>query len=138
MNRLILLTVSLALGIGIGWYFGYTRPSVKNQRELLRQYHYVRDNFRMTDADMAAFADHRQEYFDAIKRTDEFAAALSLASLRRLDYGNINGTRNMLELTISAYYRGHRQDGDSNLIFHIDAYAATNASLSNAIHRKLE
>ena len=53
MKRIIPLLPILLIGFGIGWYFGYTRLTAKNQRELLKQNQCVRDNFRMTDAEMA-------------------------------------------------------------------------------------
>jgi hypothetical protein len=138
MKNALAILIAILAGFGLGWYFGYTRPSLKNQRELLRQYQYVRDNFHMTDAEMADFGEHQQEYFDALKRTDELAAAIALGALRRLNHGNTDGTRHVLESTISTYYRGHRTDGNTNLLHGIDSFAATNASLSYAIHRPLE
>ena len=138
MRRLIIPLVCLLVGIAAGWYFGYTRPAAKNQRELLQQYQYVRDNFHMSDAEMADFGAHEQEYFAAMKRQDETAASMALGALVRLERGDIERTRHVLEQTISIYYRGHRQDGDSNVLRHIETFAATNASLSNAISRKLE
>ncbi len=138
MRRIIIPLVCLLIGIGIGWYFGYLRPTAKNQRDLLRQYQYVRDNFHMTDADMVDFGAHQQEYFAAMKRQDEMAAAMALGALVRLERGDIDRTRRVLEQTISIYYRGHRQDGDSNVLRHIETFASTNSSLSNAINRRLE
>ncbi len=138
MRRIIPPLLCLVLGIGTGWYFGYTRPTAKNQRELLAQYQYVRDNFHMTEAEMADFGVHQQEYFAAMRRQDEMAAAMALGALVKLERGDIDRTRHVLEQTISIYYRGHRRDGDSNVLRHIETFAATNASLSNAIYRKLE
>lgn len=53
MKRIITHLVCLILGIGVGWYFGYTRPTTKKQRELLAQYQYVRDNNVFKDSDLA-------------------------------------------------------------------------------------
>jgi hypothetical protein len=122
----------------VGWYFGYTRPSVTNQRELLKKYQLEKDNFHVTDADMADFAAHKKEYFEGMKREDEMAAAMAFAALLRLERDDIAKARNVLERTISIYFRGHRHDGDSNILRNIEIFAATNASLSNAIYRKLE
>jgi len=77
-------------------------------------------------------------YFDAMKRQDEMAAVVALAALVKLDGGDIEKAKSRLHTAISIYYRGHRDDGDSNVLRHITAFAATNAALSNAIYRKLE
>jgi hypothetical protein len=90
MRRIIIPLACLLVGIGLGWFFGYTRPAAKNQRELLRQYQCVRDNFHMTDAEMADFGEHQQEYFAAMKRQDEMAAVIALAALVKL--GPVNTT----------------------------------------------
>jgi hypothetical protein len=75
MKRTVTILVAPLVGVSIGWFFGYTRPTLKNQRELLKQYQIVRDNFQMTDAGMADFAEHRQEYWDRMKREHELAAS---------------------------------------------------------------
>ena len=121
----------LLLAGSLAWY-AWTNHKV------LKEYRIVRDNFHMTDAEMADFGTHQQEYFAAMKRQDEMAAAMALGALVKLEHGDIDQTRQVLEQTISIYYRGHRQDGATNLLHHIETFAATNASLSNAIYRKLE
>ena len=121
----LLTTISLA------WY-------AWSNHKLLKEYRVVRENFRMTDAEMADFAAHRQEYFDAMKREDEMAAVIALAALVKLDAGDIEKAKSRLQTAVSIYYRGHRDDGDSNVLRHITEFAATNAALSNAIYRKLE
>jgi hypothetical protein len=138
MKRIIAPLLWLIVGIGVGWFSGYMRPTARNQRELLRQYQYVRDNFHMTDAEMADFGAHQQEYFAAMKRQDEIAAAMALGALVKLEQGDMEKAKSRLQTTISIYFRGHRDDGDSNVIRHITTFAATNAALSNAIYRKLE
>ena len=135
LNQYILFSICILVGIPILVELALV---AKNQRKLLREYQLVKEHFQMTDADMADFAERRQEYFEAMKRQDEMAAAIALGALVRLDRGDIAKTRNVLEKTISIYYRGHRHDGDSNVLRHIETFAATNASLSNAIYRKLE
>ena len=65
--------VCLLIGGGIGWYVGYTRPVANDQRKLLQEYQTVREHFHMTDAEWADFAEHREEYLAASKRTDELA-----------------------------------------------------------------
>jgi hypothetical protein len=138
MKRIISFLVYILLGIGIGWYFGYTRPAAKNQRELLKQYQHVRDNFHMTDAEMTEFGKHYAEYFEAMKRQDEYAAAVALVAYKRLGAGNVERAKWELATTVSTYYRGHRLDGNTNLLTRITSYAATNSAMSNAIYGKLE
>jgi hypothetical protein len=138
MKCFIAFTVCVLAGLGIGWYFGYTRPVAKNQRELLKQYQYTRDNLHMTDAEMADFAKHESEYFAAMERDDEFAAAVALNALQNLEAGDTERAKWELESTVSVYYRAYSSGGNTNLIGHIVSYATTNAALSNAIYRKLE
>jgi hypothetical protein len=138
MKRIITFLVCILIGIGIGWYFGYSLPVAKNQRDLLEQYQYTRDKFQMTDAEMADFGKHEPEYFEAMRRQDEFAAAVAFWAFRNLEAGDTNRAEWELATTVSAYYRGHRLDGNTNLLGHIVSYAATNSAMSNAIYRKLE
>ena len=138
MKRILAFSACIFLGVGIGWYVGYSRPVAKNQRKLLNEYQFERDNFHMTDAEMADLGAHRAEYFDTMKRQDEMAAVIALAALVKLDQGDIEKAKWRLETAISIYYRGHSHDGNSNLLRHITTYASTNAALSNAIYRKLE
>ena len=138
MRRVVIPLVCLLAGISVGWFLGYRRPVAKNQRELLRQYQIVRDNFHMSDADMADFGAHQQEYFAQMKRQDEMAAVIAFAALVKLDEGDLEKAKWRLQTEISIYYRSHNRDGNSNVLRHITTYAATNAALSNAIYRKLE
>jgi hypothetical protein len=133
----VVCVLCLLLGLSVGWYFGFTRPTRRDQEKLLKEYRYVRDNFHMTDAEMADFGEHQAEYLNALKRQDEMAAVIALGALVKIEQGDIATARSRLEKTISIYYRGHRDDGDSNVLRHITTFAATNAALSNTIYRKL-
>jgi hypothetical protein len=141
MNRFlpqVVCGLCLLVGLSVGWYADYTRPSVRGQRKLLKEYQTVRDAFRLTDEDMAKWGGRIPEFFDSVRRQDETAAAMGLAALVRLEKGDTESARNVLQKTISIYYRSHRDDGNTNLLKHITNFAATNASLSNAIYRPLE
>jgi hypothetical protein len=138
MKRIIPILVGILLGLGFGWYFGYTRPVAQNQRKLLKEYQTVRDAFHATDEEMADFGGRLPEFWDMAKRQDEMAAVIALAALVKLEQGDIEKAKWRLQTEISTYYRGHRHDGDSNVLLHITRFAATNAALSNAIYRKLE
>src|SRR5204862_6086041 len=113
MKRNILLSACIAVGIAILVSLVIV---AKNQRKLLREYQVVKDNFKMTDAEMADFGEHRAEYFAAMKRQDEMAAVIALAALAGLERGDIQKAKWRLETAISIYYRGHSHDGDSNVL----------------------
>jgi len=87
---------------------------------------------------MAEWGGRLPEFFEASKREDEWAAAMALGALVKLEQGDEETAKSRLQKTISIYYRGHRLDGDTNVLRHITTFAATNAGLSNAIYRKLE
>ena len=133
----VVCMLCLLVGLSVGWYLGYTRPSVKNQRKLLKEYQTVRNAFQLTDKEMATWGGRIPEFFDSVKRQDEMAALMGLSALARLEKGEPESAKNVLEKAISIYYRGHHGDGNSNLLRHITSFAATNASLSNAIYRPL-
>jgi hypothetical protein len=126
------------LGLSIGWYFGYTRPSVRDQRKLLEEYRTVRDGFRLSDKEMAEIGAQLPNIRKQMERSDEFAAALALGVFKELEAGKVESAKKHLGQTVSIYYRGHRYDGDTNLLAKIERYAVTNAAISNAIYRKLE
>jgi hypothetical protein len=138
MKRIAPLIIGIFLGAGSGWYFGYTRPVAENQRKILKEYQTVRDAFHATDEEMADFGGRLPEFWDAAKRQDEFAAVIALRVFYQLESGDLDGAKKNLATTVSIYYRGHRLDGNSNVIAHIEHYASTNAAISNAIYKKLE
>ena len=120
MKRVIAFSICLLLGVGIGWYFGYTRSVAKNQLNLQRA---LQDNFHTTE------------------HQDEFAAVAACGVFARLegdDVEKVEKAKHTLATIISIYYRAHRLDGNSNFIARIESYAATNAVISNAIYGKLK
>jgi hypothetical protein len=120
MNRIIALSVCTLIGLGIGWYFGFTRPAAENQRKLLLEFKKEREGFQLTE------------------QRDEFAAAIALGVLKKLEQGDLETARKRLHTTISTYYRAHRDDGNTNYLVPIERFAATNEALSNAIYGKLK
>lgn len=128
----------LLLGLSVGWYFGFTRHSVKNQRKLVNEYQALRDTFGMTDEQLAEIGKQLPTLRRQMAREDEMAAAMALGALAKLERGDVEKTRSILERTVSIYFRGHQHDGNSNVLRNIEKFAATSASLSNAIYRKLE
>jgi hypothetical protein len=138
MKRVALFLIGVLVGVGIGWYFGYTRPVAENQRKILKNYQTVRDAFHATDEEMADFGGRLPEFWDAAKRQDEFAAAVALATFRQLEAGDVSRAKKTLANTMGGYYRGHRDDGNTNVLAHIQSLAATNGKVADAIYRKLE
>jgi predicted negative regulator of RcsB-dependent stress response len=128
----------LLLGLSVGWYFGYSRPSVQNQRKILNEYQTVRDALGLTDKQMAEIGEQLPRMRKEMAREDEFAAAMALGALVPLEQGEIEKAKTRLQKTISIYYRGHKHDGNTNVLRRITNFATTNAGLSNAIYRRLE
>jgi hypothetical protein len=115
MKRIIPSLICLILGIGIGWYFGYTRPMAMKQRELLAQYHYVRDTFQMTDEEMADAGQKIPQYFEDMRRRDELAAIFALRAFRILEDGDVERAKTNLLMAVGSYYRVYRgKGGDTN------------------------
>ncbi|MGD0815666.1 MAG: hypothetical protein ABSA83_18895 [Verrucomicrobiota bacterium] len=136
MKRAVTFLLCIAPGIAIGWYFGYTRPMAREQRELLAHSQYIRDHFQHVDSDVTALNKSREDYIKAIKPYMAESASMALAALQRLDGNDLRGARSTLVAEIANYYRGHSRDGDTNLLARITALAAKDAVLSNAIYKK--
>jgi len=134
MKRTIKFLICILIGVGIGWYFGYTRPVAKKQRELLSQNRYIGNHLHEYDSDMADFNKRRAEYFEAAKPYEGSGASIALAALKNLDVGDTEGARSRLVAIIAIYYRNHSRDGDTNLLTSIVDFAVTDTVLSNAIH----
>ena len=139
MKRIIPLVICLFAGVGIGWYAGYTRPTAKNQRELLAQYQYVRDNFQMTDAEMAEAGSKIPQYFQDMKRQDEMAAVFGLSALKILEQGDVERAKTRLLKAVGSYYRVyHAKGGDTNVLVKIEEAAQKYPSVAAEISRRIE
>ena len=135
MKRKILLSLVLVIGADIL----VTLVVVgKIRQKVLLEYELAKAKFHMTDPDMTYFARNQAELWDGIKRQDEAAAAMALAALVKLERGDIEEMKKVLETEIAIYYRGHRADGNSILLHNVESLAARNSSLSNAIYNKAE
>jgi len=110
----------------------------KNQQKLLKEYERARASFHMTDAQIASLGKSGKEFFEGLKRQDEASAVMAFAALVELERGEVESTKKTLETGIAIYYRGHRADGNSNLLRNVEIFAARNTSLSNAIYKRLE
>ena len=139
MKRIITPLVCLIVGVGIGWYFGYTRPTGKNQRELLAQYHYVRGNLHMTDAEMAEAGPKMPQYFEDMKRQDETAARFALGAFVILEHGDADRAKTHLLKAVGSYYRVyHGNGGDTNFLAKIEEAAQKYPAVAAEISRKIE
>ena len=139
MKRIIPLLVCIVLGIGIGWYLGYTWPSAKRQRELLDQYHYERDNFHLTDQEMADAGPKIPQYFKDMKRRDETAAVFGLGGFVLLERGDTERAKRHLLKTVGSYYRVyHNNGGDTNFIAKIEEAARKYPDVAAEISREVK
>lgn len=139
MKRIIPLLISLSIGIGVGWYFGYTRPASEHQREILKQYQWVRDNLHMTDAEMAEAGAKMPEFFEDMKRQDEQAAVFALGAFKILEKGDTECAKTHLLKAVGSYYRVyHDKGGDTNFMAKIEESAQKYPAVAAEISRKIE
>ena len=116
------LISSFALGCVVGSYVEYTSVSAKKTRQLLNEYQYVRDNFHLTDAEMADIGKKIPQYFEDQKRQEEMAAVHSLSAFRKLANGNIEDAKATLLRPIDLYYSlYHEKGGDPDILAAIEA-----------------
>ena len=122
-HRISSYLICILIGIGIGWTVGYMRPVAKHQRELLKKYQMVKDQWHATDEEMAAMSLKVSDFYTAMKERDEFGVIVALNASRHLARGEVETARNRLAQTVGKYYRDHRKDGDTNIIAHIEQAA---------------
>jgi len=130
MKRATAFLVCILAGIGIGWYFGYTRPVAQNQRELLRDYQPMMDQFESWNRQTAAYAKEAEPWMAS-------SASIALGALGSLKTNDMEGAKYRLACIVAAYYRGHSRDGDTNLLHRIVTFAATDTAFSNAFYGPL-
>jgi hypothetical protein len=73
------ILVSVIIGLALGWYFGYTRPVVKANRDARR-------------------------YLDSMEHDDRMAAVLSLAAIYRLEQQRGAQAEELLARQLASYY----------------------------------
>jgi hypothetical protein len=114
--------VCIAMGVGVGWYVGNTRPNANLQRVLAE-----------LESETAEFSKQRTEYFKAAAPYAASGASIALATLKNLEANDLERAKSRLAAMIATYYRGHLPEGDTNLLASIADFAATNSRLSNAV-----
>jgi len=127
MKRTIPLLFSLLFGIGVGWYFSYTRPSAIYRRELqqqFQQYQTLRDTDHLTDAELAQIVSKMPQYFEDMKRGDAMTTIFAIGTYNALEQGNTEGAKSNLVQVIGDYYREHHGNGgDPALMSKIEEFA---------------
>jgi hypothetical protein len=83
-----------------------------------------------------AFIKERAEHDRLAKPYEASGASMALWVLQSLDTNDVDGAKSELVQTIANYYRPHRDDGDTDILAAITAFAAKDAALSNAIYHK--
>jgi len=106
------------------------------QQQLLQEHRLAR-SFGMTEEDMANIDSSLPLLRRQVERSEELAAQVALHALNDLEAGDVKAAKLYLGLTVSVYYHGHFA-GNTNFITQIERFAATNAALSNTIHKSLQ
>jgi hypothetical protein len=115
------LVIGCLVGGLIGSFLEYTFGTAPTYRKLLKEYQYVRDNFHLTDAEMAEMGKKMPQYFEDMKRQDEMAAVMALGAFRALAKGDNESTKIELLRPIGGYYQlYHEKGGDADIIARIE------------------
>jgi len=139
MKRFITPLMCIVIGIAVGWYWGYTRSTAKDYRELLKRYDWVRENLHMSDEQMADFGRMVPQYFEDVRRQDEEAARFALGAFQILEKGETERAKQRLLQAVGSYYHVyHDKGGDSNLVVKIEEVAHKYPALAAEISRKVE
>ena len=118
MKIIIISLISLLVGVGIGWYFGYTRPIAKANR------------------------DARQEML-ATESDDWEAALFAVKAIPLIESGDTQKAVRWLVSPIGSYYRVYGPLAGTNedrlkMLTMIKQLASTNSAVDAEIHRKVE
>ena len=118
MKIIIIVLVSLLVGVGVGWYFGYTRPIAKANR------------------------DAHQEML-ATESDDWEAALFAVKAIPLIESGDSQKAVGWLVKPIGSYYRVYSPHPGTNeerlkLLTMIQQLASTNSAVDAELHRKVE
>jgi uncharacterized protein YxeA len=122
MKNIIISLVSLLVGVGIGWYFGYTRPIAKVSRDAHRE--------------MPALQ-------AAVRSDDTFAAVIALNAIPLIEAGDTQKAVKVLAYPIGNYYRFYALHAGTNqewlqMRARIEQIASTNQVVDAEIHKKVD
>jgi hypothetical protein len=130
MKHIITSIVCLAAGVGIGWYFGYTRPT-------LQAMHLTQELQKETGIPMEEMAKSVPDALASLQRQDETAARYSLGAYKILAQGDVESAKSRLLLAVGSYYRVyHDKGGDTNLLAAIAEAAQKYPAVAAEISRK--
>jgi len=118
MKTIIILLIGLLVGLGVGWYFGYTKPIAKANR------------------------DAHQEML-ATESDDSMAAIIAVRAIPLIESGDTQKAVGWLVKPVGSYYRVyglHAGMNDERLKLRgmIEQLASTNSAVDAEIHRKVE
>jgi hypothetical protein len=104
MKKLLvsIATATLVAAVGLGWYFGHTRPAIRTMSLVREAGASDEDIIRMYRDMQQILADHRQDFLSS--------AALSVNVLSALEEDDIEKAEKWLVVTISGYYQMYLAD----------------------------
>jgi hypothetical protein len=139
MKRIIAFLVCILVGFGMGWYYGYTRPTAKDQRAILNNQQYFKAHLTNFDAAVADFKQRESKISVAAKPWETASASVALMGLKDLETNDMAGAKYRLAELVGLYYRPYSHDanaGTNLFLREIAAFAAKDVVLSNEIYGK--
>ena len=100
MKLLLLLAVTLAIGLLLGWYIGYTRPLANYARFQNREWTI---DFQLIDA-----ARNTGNWSEGLRAWERNAMGMHVYLLDKLEAGDTEFTKRVLSRQIAGYYRTFR------------------------------
>jgi hypothetical protein len=132
MKRTIPFALSVIVALGIGYFVGYNRSHTPLSSAQPR-------------ADTTN--SHWESFAESMRSEDQMTTALSLYSLRRLEGGEIQPTKEFLASRIAYFYlsygpadhpRKPLDDAGLELLRAVHDFSQTNATLQSALKRRAE
>jgi len=131
------LVIGCLVGCLIGSYLEYTRTTVKQEREVLKEYRDMKAAFPITDAELRDIAKKGPQVFDDLKRHEEMAAIIALSAFRNLAKGNVEDAKAGLLRPIDLYYSlYHEKGGDHGLLDAIETAGKEFPDIAAVIAKK--
>lgn len=132
MRYFITSLICLAVGTGIGWYFGYTRPS-------LQAMHITQELEKETGMSIAEMTKAVPDSLAAMQRQDETAAGFALGFYKFLENGEIDKAKARSLQFVGHYYRSYRDGGgDTNMLADIEQAAQKYPAVATEISREIK
>ena len=142
MKRIIVIILAAAFSFAGGWFFGYTKPALQNQKRILKGYASLRDAMGYTDAEMkhaTQIFPKPKEVLESMARENELLVAVAIGSVRRFDKGDPEAVkRDMLHILGTCYRVQRTNDLYTNVIATIEKAALESPSIAAEITKKSE